>query len=100
MTDLGIESTLTAAMASGDWSEIIACALVETNKTECSYCKFAYTSSSQYTATWASYKWTTTAPTLTNIATTAISTPISGLTINGAADTQPATGWGAAVSIT
>merc|ERR1712012_458602 len=89
-------SVIAAAMAASDFSEQLGCFLWEADKTECSYCKFAYTSASNYTASWVSYSWTTTAPTIG--ATAAISSISTNFTIGGAVTDQASTAFGSAVA--
>jgi hypothetical protein len=80
-TKVTTTSVIAAAMASGDFSEQLGCFTWEANKVECSYCKFAYSSATQYIASWLSYSWTTTAPTFT--ATTVISSVTTNFTKSG-----------------
>ena len=95
-TKVSTTSIIAAAMAASDFTEQLGCFLWEANKTECSYCKFAYTSSANYTASWVSYSWTTTAPTIG--ATAAISSITTNFTKSGTATDQAATAFGSAVA--
>ena len=96
-TKVTTTAIMTAAMAASDFIEQMGCFLKEANNTQCSVCKFAYTSTTQYTATWAVYSWTTSAPTFA--ATTAlVGSTITNFTLAGAAVAQTATNWGTAVA--
>merc|ERR1712051_276616 len=63
-TKVTTTAVIAAAYADGDYTETLGCFLLAANDTRCSYCKFAYSSASNYIATWTAYKWTTTAPTI------------------------------------
>ena len=95
-TKVTTTSVIAAAMAASDFSEQLGCFTWEANKVECSYCKIAYTSSTNYTASWSSYSWTTTAPTFT--ATAAISSVSTNFTISGAVTAQASTAFGSSVA--
>jgi hypothetical protein len=43
-TKITTTAIITAAMATGDIAESVGCFLYDTDKTECSYCKFVWTS--------------------------------------------------------
>ena len=94
---LTTDVVIAAAMAANGVSDSILCFKAAANDYRCMYGAVAFTSASNYTATWMTYKWTTTAATLAN-ATTKL-TALGNLTADtGTAQAQAATAWGSAVS--
>jgi hypothetical protein len=88
---------IAAAMAANGVSDSMLCFKAAATDYRCMYGKVAFTSASQYTATWMTYKWTSTAYTLA-AATTAL-TSLTGITVDtGTAAAQTATAWGTAVA--
>ena len=62
-------SLTTAVSAASYDAESIACFLTEADSNLCAYCKGAYASDTQYEATFATFRWTKTAPKLATAAT-------------------------------
>ena len=62
--------SLTTAVSTASYdAESIACFLTEADSHLCAYCKGAYASDTQYEATFATFRWTKTAPKLATAAT-------------------------------